>query len=167
MNKIFFILFFIPIFCFSQIKIKTSNYFTDLTFEESRIIILKGTETPNSGVYNNHFDKGLYICKACNNPLFKSNSKFKSTCGWPSFDDEIKGSIIRIPDNSLGMKRVEICCSNCKGHLGHVFEGEGMTDKNIRHCVNSLSIKFIPHTKYTPLFYIYDNGAPAKKIIIE
>ncbi|MAX68761.1 MAG: peptide-methionine (R)-S-oxide reductase [Flavobacteriales bacterium] len=146
---------------------KTSNYFTDLTFEESRIIILKGTETPNSGFYNNHFDKGLYICKACNNPLFKSKSKFKSTCGWPSFDNEIKGSIIRNPDNSLGMKRVEICCSNCKGHLGHVFEGEGMTEKNIRHCVNSLSIKFITHNNNTPLFYIYDNGTPAEKIMIE
>tara|TARA_B100001094_G_C18036577_1_gene722851 strand:- start:57 stop:560 length:504 start_codon:yes stop_codon:yes gene_type:complete len=167
LNKIFFILFFIPLFCFSQIKIKTSNYFTDLTFEESRIIILKGTETPNSGFYNNHFDKGLYICKACNNPLFKSKSKFKSTCGWPSFDNEIKGSIIRNPDNSLGMKRVEICCSNCKGHLGHVFEGEGMTEKNIRHCVNSLSIKFITHNNNTPLFYIYDNGTPAEKIMIE
>ena len=147
MIKTFLTLFFIPFFCFSQIKIKTSNYFTDLTFEENRIIVLKGTERPNSGIYNNHFKKGIYICKACNNPLFESNAKFESNCGWPSFDDEIKGSIVRYPDNSLAMNRVEICCSNCKGHLGHVFEGEWITEKNIRHCVNSLSIKFINNNK--------------------
>ena len=104
---------------------------------------MKGTEKPYSGVYNKHFSKGIYICKACNNPLFESNSKFESNCGWPSFDDEIKGSIVRKKDNSFGMNRVEICCSNCDGHLGHVFEGEGFTLKNKRHCVNSLSIKFI------------------------
>ena len=84
------------------------------------------------------------MCKACNNPLFNSDSKFKSNCGWPSFDDEIDKAIIRKQDYSLGMKRIEICCSNCEGHLGHIFEGEGLTDKNIRHCVNSLSILFIP-----------------------
>ena len=101
MKKISFILFFTPFFCFSQEQIKTSNYFTDLTIEEKRIIVLKGTEEPNSGLYNKHFQKGVYICKACNNPLFNSNSKFESNCGWPSFDDEIKGAIIRYPDNSL------------------------------------------------------------------
>ena len=143
MKKVCIILFLLPLISFSQQKIKNKKYFSDLTSEEYRIIVLKGTEKPYSGTYNNHFDEGVYICKACNNPLFKSNSKFKSNCGWPSFDDEIKGSIIRVPDNSLGMKRIEICCSNCKGHLGHVFKGEGFTKKNIRHCVNSLSIKFI------------------------
>ena len=147
MKEISFILFFTPFFCFSQEHIKTSNYFTDLTIEEKRIIVFKGTEEPNSGLYNKHFQEGVYICKACNNPLFNSNSKFESNCGWPSFDDEIKGAIIRYPDNSLGMKRVEICCSNCKGHLGHVFVGERFTQKNIRHCVNSLSIKFIENKK--------------------
>tara|TARA_E500000331_G_scaffold205081_2_gene196752 strand:+ start:1224 stop:1667 length:444 start_codon:yes stop_codon:yes gene_type:complete len=147
MKKISFILFFTPFFCFSQEQIKTSNYFTDLTIEEKRIIVFKGTEEPNSGLYNKHFQKGVYICKACNNPLFNSNSKFESNCGWPSFDDEIKGAIIRYPDNSLGMNRVEICCSNCKGHLGHVFVGERFTQKNIRHCVNSLSIKFTENKK--------------------
>ena len=143
MKKILFLIFMLPFLTFSQEKVKTSNFFDDLTVEERRIIVLKGTEKPYSGVYNKHFRKGIYICKACNNPLFESNSKFESNCGWPSFDDEIKGSIVRKKDNSFGMNRVEICCSNCDGHLGHVFEGEGFTLKNKRHCVNSLSIKFI------------------------
>tara|TARA_B100001758_G_C18408442_1_gene613876 strand:- start:1172 stop:1621 length:450 start_codon:yes stop_codon:yes gene_type:complete len=147
MVKIVLILFLTSFFCYSQEKIKMSDYFSDLTIEENRIIVLKGTEKPNSGIYNNHFKKGIYICKACNNPLFTSNSKFQSGCGWPSFDDEIKGAIVRFADNSFGMNRVEICCANCKGHLGHVFEGEGMTKKNIRHCVNSLSIKFIKNSE--------------------
>ena len=147
MQKLFLILFLIPCFCCSQQKIKTSNYFTNLTVEEYKIIVLKGTEKPNSGIYNNHFKKGIYLCKACNNPLFKSSSKFASNCGWPSFDNEIKGAIVRYLDNSFGRHRVEICCSNCNGHLGHVFEGEGITKQNIRHCVNSLSIKFIENNK--------------------
>ena len=127
-----------------QKEIKSSNYFEDLTLEERAIIVQKGTERPWSGIYLTNTDKGVYVCKACNNPLFNSDSKFKSNCGWPSFDDEIDKAIIRKLDYSLGMKRVEICCSNCNGHLGHIFEGEGLTDKNIRHCVNSLSILFIP-----------------------
>ena len=124
--------------------IKDKDFFNNLTNEERRIIVNKGTERAFSGFYNNFFKEGLYVCKACNNPLFNSKSKFKSNCGWPSFDDEIRDALIRIEDNSFGMKRVEICCSNCKGHLGHVFEGEGYTDNNLRHCVNSVSIKFIP-----------------------
>lgn len=142
-KKIIIILLCSPLFCLPQNKIKASNYFDELTKEEKRIIVNKGTERAGSGIYNNHFQKGLYICKACNNPLFTSTSKFKSDCGWPAFDDEIRGSIIRYPDNSYGMSRTEICCANCNGHLGHVFEGEKLTEKNIRHCVNSLSIKFI------------------------
>jgi len=125
-------------------EIKSSNYFEDLTLEEREIIVKKGTERAWSGNYLSNTDNGVYVCKACNNPLFNSDSKFKSNCGWPSFDDEIDKAIIRKKDYSLGMKRVEICCSNCDGHLGHIFEGEGLTDKNIRHCVNSLSILFIP-----------------------
>ena len=126
-----------------EIKIKSNNYFKDLTLEEREIIVKKGTERAWSGKYLNNSEKGIYVCKACNQPLFNSDSKFKSNCGWPSFDDEINNAIIRKKDYSLGMKRVEICCSNCNGHLGHIFEGEGLTNKNIRHCVNSLSILFI------------------------
>ncbi|MAR20762.1 MAG: peptide-methionine (R)-S-oxide reductase [Flavobacteriales bacterium] len=128
---------------FSQDKIKTKDFFKDLNKEEKRVIVYKGTEPAGSGIYNNHFEYGVYVCKACNNPLFNSTSKFNSNCGWPSFDDEIKGSLKRYEDNSLFMKRTEICCANCNGHLGHVFEGEKLTKKNLRHCVNSISIRFI------------------------
>ena len=136
-----FILF--PIFLLSQDKIKENNFFDALSEQERYIIINKGTEIAFTGEYVDLFQEGLYVCKACNNPLYLSQSKFKSNCGWPSFDDEIKNSIISIPDTSYGMIRLEICCSNCKGHLGHVFKGEELTDKNVRHCVNSLSLKFI------------------------
>ena len=145
-NKVIFISI---LLCFSIVslisaqEIKTKNYFDDLSIRERKVIVEKGTEQAWTGEYNKFFEKGLYVCRACNNPLYNSNSKFRSNCGWPSFDDEIKGAVIRIPDYSLGMKRVEICCSNCKGHLGHVFEGERLTEKNIRHCVNSVSIRFI------------------------
>jgi len=144
-KNILFILFYLPFSLIAQEKvIKSSNYFDDLTLEERKIIVKKGTERAWSGNYLANTDNGVYVCKACNNPLFNSDSKFKSNCGWPSFDDEIDKAIIRKQDYSLGMKRIEICCSNCNGHLGHIFEGEGLTDKNIRHCVNSLSILFIP-----------------------
>ena len=133
-----------PLLGFAQEnKVKKSNYFDDISNEERRILVHKGTEKAWSGRYISNFEKGLYVCKACNNPLFNSDSKFKSNCGWPSFDDEIENAIIRIADYSLGMNRIEICCSNCKGHLGHVFEGENLTEKDTRHCVNSLSIKFV------------------------
>ena len=143
MKKLFLLLFYMPFFAFSQDKVKSNNYFEDLTFQEKRIIVDKGTERAYTGIYNKHFEYGIYACKACNKPLFKSDSKFESNCGWPAFDDEIKGSIVRYPDYSFGMNRVEICCANCDGHLGHVFEGEQLTEKNTRHCVNSISIKFI------------------------
>jgi methionine-R-sulfoxide reductase len=133
-----------PVILIGQgIQVKKNNFFDEITNEERRIIVNKGTELAWSGIYVNSFENGLYICKACNNPLFNSSSKFSSNCGWPSFDEEIKGAITRIPDYSLSMRRVEICCSNCMGHLGHVFEGENLTAKNTRHCVNSLSIRFI------------------------
>ena len=138
----------LPILSFGQDKIKQENYFDDLTNEEIKIIVNKGTERAGSGKYNKHFERGIYICKACNNPLFRSSSKFNSYCGWPSFDDEIKGAIVRYDDNSLGMNRTEISCANCKGHLGHVFKDEGFTSKNIRHCVNSLSLKFVKNLIY-------------------
>jgi len=116
--------------------------YNKLTPEEERVIIKKGTEIPYTGKYNNYKEKGTYICKKCNAPLYRSNDKFDSHCGWPSFDDEIPGAVKRIPDPD-GM-RVEIICNNCGAHLGHVFEGEGFTDKDVRHCVNSISLGFIP-----------------------
>ncbi len=131
----------------SVISQEKADYFDKLTPNEREVIVNKGTEYPNSGKYNKHFKKGVYHCKACDNPLYKSNSKFESNCGWPSFDDEIKHSITRHSDYKLGYKRVEICCSKCGGHLGHVFEGEKFTEKNVRHCVNSISLVFKPNKK--------------------
>ena len=120
-----------------------NKYFKNLTQAEIEILANKGTEAPFSGEYNNHFEKGYFVCRACNNKLYESKTKFDSGCGWPSFDDEIPGAIVRYEDNSLGRQRTEICCSKCDGHLGHVFHGEKITPKVTRHCVNSLSIRFI------------------------
>ena len=131
----------------SVISQEKADFFDKLTPNEREVIVNKGTEYPNSGKYNKHFKKGVYHCKACDNPLYKSNSKFESNCGWPSFDDEIKNSITRHSDYKLGYKRVEICCSKCGGHLGHVFDGEKFTEKNVRHCVNSISLVFKPNKK--------------------
>jgi methionine-R-sulfoxide reductase len=116
-----------------------------LTPEEERVMVHKGTEMPFSGEYEKNFKPGTYFCKRCGAPLYRSKDKFDAKCGWPSFDEEIKGAVKRIPDSD-GM-RIEIQCARCGAHLGHVFTGERFTPKNTRHCVNSISLKFMPKKK--------------------
>ena len=113
----------------------------ELSEEQYRILRQKGTERPFTGKYNLQFEDGTYHCSGCNQKLFESNSKFDSHCGWPSFDESIKGTVEYVVDKTLGMMRTEIVCSNCGGHLGHVFN-DGPTETGTRYCVNSLSVNF-------------------------
>ena len=130
--------------------------YNKLSTEEERIIVHKGTEAPFSGEYNDFFEKGFYHCKRCNARLYSSDDKFTSACGWPSFDDEIKGAVKRQID--VDGIRTELLCANCGAHLGHIFEGEGVTEKNIRHCVNSVSLIFVPNKKETHTAKAYFAG---------
>jgi peptide-methionine (R)-S-oxide reductase len=118
-----------------------SNWRDQLSDEQYRILRKKGTEMPHTGKYNLHFEDGTYKCAGCNEPLFESSSKFESSCGWPSFDEAIKGKVENILDKTHGMIRTEVVCSNCGGHLGHVFN-DGPTETGTRFCVNSASVDF-------------------------
>lgn len=129
---------------------KKPTSYNPLTEFEADVILHKGTERAGTGEYTDLEAAGTYVCRQCNAPLYESKSKFHSGCGWPSFDDEIAGAVQRHDDTSHGMVRTEITCANCGGHLGHVFFGERMTQKNTRHCVNSVSMRFVPAGKPLP-----------------
>lgn len=124
----------------------TNMPYNTLTEEEKGVIENKGTERPFTGEYDDFYKEGTFICRRCNTPLFSSKAKFDAACGWPAFDDNFPGAVKRSP----GFFGTEIKCGHCGGHLGHVFEGEKFTEKDTRHCVNSLSIRFVPQENQIP-----------------
>ena len=132
----------------AEMQEEVRSEYNKLTEFEEYVLVGKGTERAFVGEYTDNEDAGTYVCRRCSAPLYRSDHKFHSSCGWPSFDDEIKDAVIRHAD--VDGFRVEIVCSNCGGHLGHVFEGEGFTQKNTRHCVNSVSMVFIPEGEKIP-----------------
>ena len=145
LSKCFFISLVCGLLVLVSVLSEKKTQYKKLTKEEERVIVHKGTEMPFSGKYYAFWEKGTYVCKRCGAALYRSESKFEADCGWPSFDDEIPGAVKRSVDAD-GV-RTEITCANCGAHLGHVFLGEGFTEKNIRHCVNSISMDFIPDKK--------------------
>lgn len=120
----------------------TNQDHNPLTMEEKWVIEQKGTERPFTGEYDDFYEEGVYLCRKCNAELYRSADKFDARCGWPAFDQEIEGAVTHLPDPDG--RRIEIECNNCGGHLGHVFTGERLTPTDTRHCVNSLSMKFVP-----------------------
>ena len=155
----FFIFFILTIMTIDAIELKPwTKKIERLSEEEKRVIIEKGTERPFIGKYTNEKSEGTYVCKVCGTPLYKSSDKFESNCGWPSFDDEIKRAVKRVPD--ADGRRIEIVCATCGAHLGHVFQGEGLTLKDTRHCVNSISLELVKkeHDAKDNLSYAYFAG---------
>jgi peptide-methionine (R)-S-oxide reductase len=131
----------------SKVSKTDAQWKAELTPEQYRVLRKKGTEASFSGEYWNHFEKGYYACVACKSPLFTSDAKFNSECGWPSFDQAIKGSVIYKDDSTFGMQRTEVMCANCRGHLGHIFDDGPAETTGKRFCTNSVSIIFIPKKK--------------------
>ncbi len=144
---------------------KRETSYNELNRFESWVILQKGTERAGTGKLEHNKKKGTYICRRCNAELYKSDHKFDSNCGWPAFDDEIKGAVRRQRDKDG--YRTEILCANCDGHLGHVFLGERMTEKNTRHCVNSVCMKFIPEGEKLPAKIILETAAEKKRRLRE
>ena len=137
-------------------EIRKTDYSKELTDFEKHVLFDKGTEAPGVGLYTNTAESGTYLCRNCRSPLFQSDAKFASSCGWPSFDDALPNAVTQLPD--ADGRRTEIVCTSCNIHLGHVFLGEGFTVKNLRHCVNSVSMVFEPNVQQTKAIALLASG---------